>query len=145
MKGSENTLVIFCCHNCIPKEAISSDIERELGAVIKMVKIPCSGKIEVLHLLKTFETGASGVFVAGCLEGKCQSLDGNLRAKGKVEYTKRLLDEIGIGNGRLHMCHLDLSKDELFENAKEFLKKIRELGPNPLRPDIRNQKSDIRC
>ena len=59
---------------------------------IKIVKLPCTGKIDVLYLLKAFEDGADGVFVAGCMEGDCHYLTGNLRARKRVDYVKKIKD-----------------------------------------------------
>ena len=56
-------------------------------ASIKVVRVPCTGKVDLLHILKAFESGVDGVYVAGCLEGECHFLTGNLRAKKRV--TKR--------------------------------------------------------
>jgi len=61
-------------------------------ANIKVVRVPCTGKVDLLHILKAFESGADGVYVAGCLEGECHFLTGNLRAKKRVMYAKGLLE-----------------------------------------------------
>ena len=49
---------------------------------IKIILMPCTGRVDILHLLKAFEGGADSVFVAGCLEGECHYLMGNIRAIG---------------------------------------------------------------
>ena len=64
---------------------------------VKIVKVPCTGRMDIIHMLKAFENGADGVFVAGCLEGECHFLRGNLRAKKRVGHVKDLLEECGIG------------------------------------------------
>jgi coenzyme F420-reducing hydrogenase delta subunit len=52
-------------------------------ANIKVVQIPCSGRVDMLHLLRAIEEGADGVYVAGCLEGECHFIEGNLKTKKK--------------------------------------------------------------
>ena len=101
---------------------------------VKIIKVPCTGKVDVIHLLHAFERGADGVYIAGWLEGDCHFLRGNLRAKKRVEYTKKILDETGIGGERLHMYNMSAAQGPRFaEVAKEMTEKIEKLGPNPIR------------
>lgn len=93
----------------------------------------CSGNIDHRVILNAFEEGADGVFVAGCMEGDCHYLKGNIRAKKRVEAVKKLLDEIGIGGDRLEMYNLSSAQGGRFaEITNEMTARIRELGPNPL-------------
>ena len=48
---------------------------------VEVILMPCSGRVDIIHLLKAFEAGADAVFVAGCLEGECHYLTGNIRAR----------------------------------------------------------------
>ncbi|MFH1097878.1 MAG: hydrogenase iron-sulfur subunit [Candidatus Desantisbacteria bacterium] len=103
-------IVIFCCQNCISDKDINS-IERHEAADIHLIKLSCSGRLEVLHILEAFETGFDGVIVLTCLNGKCQSLIGNKRARNRIELAKKYLDEIGLGHGRLLMKEMGLDED----------------------------------
>jgi len=101
---------------------------------IRIVRVPCTGRVDQIHLLKAFEDGADGVFVAGCLEGDCHYLQGNLRARKRVNRVKQILDKVGIGGGRLEMYNLSAGMGPRFaEIAREMTKKILELGPSPIR------------
>lgn len=101
---------------------------------VKIVKVPCTGRVDIIHVLKTLESGADGVYVAGCLEGECHFLAGNLRARKRVEYVKKLLDECGIGSERVAMYNLSSAQGPRFaEIAREMTEKIRQLGPNPVK------------
>jgi len=101
---------------------------------IRIIQLPCTGKVDVLHILRAFQRGADGVYVAGCLEGECHYLTGNLRARKRVEYAKTLLDEIGIGGERLEMYNIAASDGPRFaEVAREMHEKIKALGPNPIK------------
>jgi F420-non-reducing hydrogenase iron-sulfur subunit len=103
-------------------------------ANVKIVQVPCTGKVDVLYLLKSFQAGADGVYVAGCMEGDCHYLTGNLRARKRVEYAKKILDEIGIGGDRLEMVNMSAGQGPRFvEIAKEMNERIKGLGPNPLK------------
>jgi len=98
---------------------------------VKIIKVPCTGRVDIIHLLKAFENGADGVFVAGCLEGECHYLRGNLRAKKRVDHAKELLEECGIGGERVAMYNLSSAQGQRFaEIAREMTEKIRALGPN---------------
>lgn len=101
---------------------------------IKIIQVPCTGKVDVLYLLKSFQRGADGVYVAGCMEGDCHYLTGNLRARKRVEYTKKILDEVGIGGERLEMYNMSAAQGPRFvEIANEMTERIKKLGPNPIK------------
>lgn len=101
---------------------------------IRIIQVPCTGRVDVIHLMEAFQKGADGVYVVGCLEGECHYYTGNLRAKKRVQYTKKILDEIGIGGERLEMYNIAASDGPRFSHAaREMDEKIRALGPSPIR------------
>jgi F420-non-reducing hydrogenase iron-sulfur subunit len=101
---------------------------------IRVVRVPCTGKVDVLHILRAFEKGADGVYVVGCLEGDCRFENGNLRARKRVEQAREILDAVGIGGDRVQMYNLSSGEGTKFaEFAIEMTEKIKELGPNPLK------------
>jgi len=103
-------------------------------ANIKVVRVPCTGKVDLLHILKAFESGVDGVYVAGCLEGECHFLTGNLRAKKRVLYARQLLEEVGIRGERVEMYNLSAAEGGRFAQiAREMTDRIKELGPSPIR------------
>jgi len=65
------------------------------------ISLPCSGKVDILYLIKAVETGADGVVVLTCEMGECHHLEGNKRAKKRAQAVDSLLDEIGVGRGRI--------------------------------------------
>ncbi len=106
-------------------------------ASVKIVKVPCTGRVDVLLILRAFESGVDGVYLAGCLEGECHFLRGNLRAKKRVHYAKTLLDEVGLGGARLEMFNMSSAQGPRFaEIAREMTEKIKSLGPSPVRKHI---------
>ena len=101
---------------------------------IRIIRVPCTGKVDIIHILRAFEKGADGVYVVGCLEGDCRFDNGNLRAKKRVEQAKAILDAIGIGGERAQMYNLSSGEGPRFAQvAVEMAEKIREAGPNPLK------------
>jgi coenzyme F420-reducing hydrogenase delta subunit len=101
---------------------------------VKIVKVPCTGRVDILLILKAFESGVDGIYLAGCLEGECHFLRGNLRAKKRVQYVKTLLDEVGLGSGRVEMYNMSSAQGQRFaEVAREMTEKIKGLGPSPVK------------
>jgi coenzyme F420-reducing hydrogenase delta subunit len=101
---------------------------------IRIVSIPCTGKVDLIHLLRAFEKGADGAYVVGCMEGECRYEKGNLRARKRVEQAQRILDSIGIGGERVQMYNLSSSEGPRFAQfATEMTEKIVALGPNPIK------------
>ena len=80
------------------------------------------------------ENGADGVYVAGCLEGECHFLTGNFKARKRVQYVKGLLRDLGIEPERVEMYNMSAAEGTRFaEVAMEMVRRIKELGPSPLR------------
>jgi F420-non-reducing hydrogenase iron-sulfur subunit len=101
---------------------------------IKIIRVPCTGKVDVLHLLRAFEKGADGAYVVGCMEGDCHFNQGNFRARKRVEQAAKILDSVGVGGQRVRMYNLSSSEAPTFvEYANEMDQLIRELGPNPIK------------
>ncbi len=101
---------------------------------VKVIQVPCTGRVDIIHLLNAIEDGADGVYVAGCLEGECHYKTGNLRTRKKVEYVKRILKEIGIEPERVEMYNLSAAQGARFaEIATEMTDRIKELGPSPVK------------
>jgi coenzyme F420-reducing hydrogenase delta subunit len=101
---------------------------------IKIVSIPCTGKVDLIHLLHAFERGADGVYVVGCLEGECRYSSGNLRARKRVQKAQEILEGIGIGGERVQMFNLSSSEAPRFvQYAREMTEKILDMGPNPIK------------
>jgi len=106
---------------------------------IRIIRVPCTGKVDVLHLLHAFEKGADGVYVVGCMEGDCHYNSGNLRARKRVQQARSILNAIGIGGQRVQMYNLASSDGPLFARyAAEMDAKIREMGPNPIKLASKN-------
>jgi coenzyme F420-reducing hydrogenase delta subunit len=101
---------------------------------LRIIEVPCTGKVDILHLLQAFEYGADGVIVVGCMEGDCHYMGGNLYAKTRVKRAKEILDTVGLGAERVAMYNLSSGMGGRFaEIVTEMTNKILELGPSPIR------------
>jgi coenzyme F420-reducing hydrogenase delta subunit len=109
-------------------------MRRSYPANVKLIRVPCTGRVDDVHLLKAFEQGMDGVYVAGCLEGECHFLRGNLRAKKRVGHVKRILVALGINPERIQMYNLSAAMGGRFvEIAQEMTERVRALGPSPVK------------
>jgi F420-non-reducing hydrogenase iron-sulfur subunit len=141
MKDFEPVIVAFCCHYCAYTAADMAGSQRLCYPPnVKIVRVPCSGKVDAIHIMKALEMGADGVYVAGCLEGDCHFKSGNIEAAKRVAYIKTLLDEIGIDGKRVEMVFMSAGMGERFaQTAADMTEKIRKLGPNPVKSASTNK------
>ncbi len=145
MKIFEPEIVAFCCHYCAYTAADMAGSKRiSYPSNVKIIRVPCTGKVDAIHIMKALEQGADGVYVAGCLEGDCHFKNGNTRAKHRVEYVQKYLKELGWEEERVAMVNMSAGMGEFFAHtALEFTKRIKQLGPNPIKriSTDKNQKA----
>ncbi len=131
MSEFEPKIIAYCCNFCAFAAAdLAGAMRLQYSPSVRIIRLPCTGKVDALHIIKAIEEGADGAFVAGCLEGQCHYLKGNLRAKKRVTYVKRLLGEVGINPERIEMFNLSSAMGGRFaEIVEEMTERIKELGP----------------
>lgn len=132
---NQPVILAFCCHYCAYAAAdLAGSMRLQYPGNVRVLRLPCTGKIEVNYILRAFERGVDGVIVAGCLEGGCHFLEGNLRARRRVERTQQFLKEIGIEPERLEMYNLSSAEGPRFAQiVTEMNDRLTRLGPSPLR------------
>ncbi|MCF7975732.1 MAG: hydrogenase iron-sulfur subunit [Phycisphaerae bacterium] len=133
-KVFEPKIVAFCCNYCAYAAAdLSGSMRIQYPPNVRIIKTPCTGRLEVQFLMRAFEKGADGVLVAGCLEGGCHFIEGNLFAKKRVNYTRNMLAELGLEEERLRMVNVSASMGRPFtELITDMIETVRKLGPSPL-------------
>lgn len=131
MTDGEPKIVAFCCHYCAFAAADLAGVLRlKYPPHVHIIRLPCTGKLDALYLLKAFEAGADGVMVAGCLEGSCHFISGNLRAKKRVAAVKDLLAKLGIAPERLEFFNLSSAQGDRFAQiAREMTERVKKLSP----------------
>lgn len=134
MTTFEPKIVAFCCNYCAYAAAdLSGSMRIQYPPNVRIIKTPCTGRLEVQFLMRAFEKGADGVLVAGCLEGGCHFIEGNLFAKKRVAYTRDMLAELGLEEERLRMVNVSASMGRPFtELVTEMVDTVQKLGPSPL-------------
>jgi F420-non-reducing hydrogenase iron-sulfur subunit len=121
MNKRNNKIVAFCCENSAYLAADKAGrMKLHYPDNVRIIPVPCAGRIDLVHILRAFEKGALGVLVMGCQEGACQHLTGNTRAKQRVEYAKSLLKEVGIDEDRIRMVNFgpDMARSFVQETKK---------------------------
>jgi F420-non-reducing hydrogenase iron-sulfur subunit len=130
----DTTIVAFCCIYCAYAAAdLAGSMRLQYPSNVRIIRTPCTGRLEVEYFLRAFENGADGVLVAGCEEGSCHFKEGNLIAKRRVAYARQLLAESGIEADRLKMVNVSAAMARLFtEHVRDMAETVQRLGPSPL-------------
>lgn len=126
-------LVAYACENsgALAGEFAQS-LEPQLQKDLRLVKIPCSGKIDVIYLLKALEQGAEGIMLFACHKDNCRYVWGNERAEKRKEQVRKLLEDIGIEGERVEFVHVAANQGNQFNAAvRSMAEKIRQLGTIP--------------
>lgn len=119
MKKNPLYITLFYCNNSIHQEELSN-LSKDLNEVeLKMINLPCSGKIDLLYLLKAIETGANGVVLITCMFGDCHYSEGNLRANKRASAINLVLKEAGIEHERIILIQPD-EKNSIPEKIERF-------------------------
>ncbi len=136
--GFEPRIVSFCCHYCSYGAAdLAGSSKMPYPINVEIIRVPCSGRVDPLHVLNALEKGADGVMVTGCLKDQCHFVTGNLHAEKRMTKLSKWLDAIGLG-GRLEFQLMSAGMAHKWvETTKSFLNRIQELGPNPLKQKSR--------
>jgi len=142
--GFEPEITVFMCIYCAYMAADTAGALRiKYPANVKLVKLPCTGKTDTRYLLEAFEQGADGVCVVGCPIGNCHHVHGNERGLARVKYVKQMLDEIGLGSGRLEMYFVSGGMGNTFADAiRELTERVEGMGPNPLKAGDSSLRSE---
>jgi F420-non-reducing hydrogenase iron-sulfur subunit len=130
----EPRVLAFCCHFCAYAAAdLAGTMRIQYPPNVRIIRTPCTGRLETEFLIKAFENGADGVLVAGCLEGGCHYTSGNLYAKRRVQHMRDMLEEMGLEKERLRMVNISAAMARPLADAiTDMVETVRKLGPNPL-------------
>jgi F420-non-reducing hydrogenase iron-sulfur subunit len=122
---------IMYCSGSHDSSVLSSYIHGEDGDEFKFVGLPCSGKIDLLYLVKAFEKGVDGLVLLTCAENKCRHIEGNLRAPRRAHEVNSLLGEIGLDSRRIQLLSMDESDiGSIVAETDIFCSRIRNMTLN---------------
>ena len=131
MKDWEPRIVAFFCNWCTYGAADLAGVSRlQYPPNIRVVRLPCSGRVSPKFILAALREGADGVWVSGCHPGDCHYLEGNYYARRKFTLLKELLEYMGIESGRLHFSWISSAESTKFvEVVSEVTEAVKALGP----------------
>jgi len=128
------TLALFYCQN-VPQsgEMERRTLEEKYGGSIRFFPIPCSGRLEPIHLLKGLEEFADAAYVITCPDGACKYFEGNRRARKRVEHTRAIIRSIGLEGERLGIVVGSPDETEtLAHHAERLADRVSALPPSPV-------------
>ena len=127
----EPRIIGFLCRWCsYPGADLAGSGRLNYSPAVRTIRVPCSGRVDPLFVLKAFQDGADGVMVLGCHPGDCHYDEGNYHARRRYALMHRVLEYAGIENERVLIKWVSASEGRLFaEVATEFAAQVRELGP----------------
>jgi len=129
--GRDRSIVAFCCRECAYTAAdASANARTSLPPSVRLILLPCTGRVSPLHLLSALAENADGVMVAGCLEGQCHYREGNFNAIDRVTFVQRLLESVGVEPERCRMFTMSAGEPPRFVAAvKEMDRVVGALPP----------------
>ena len=135
-------IVAFCCNWCSYAGAdLAGNNRLEYPANVKIIRIPCSCRLNPLFILRAFQRGADGVILCGCHPGDCHYTSGNYFARRRMTLLFSMLDSLGIERERTRVEWVSAAEGAKFaKTMNEFTESIIKLGPNRKLEDLRCQK-----
>ena len=125
-------LAIFCnwCTYTGADQAGTSRMQRP--ANLRIMRVMCSGRVEARFIIEALKRGADGVLIGACHIGDCHYVSGNHKTVRRMLVIKTLVEQYGFNPKRVRLEHISASEGvELTEISKEFVKELKEIGPNP--------------
>ena len=125
-------IVAFLCNWCSYAGADLAGVSRiQYPPNVRIIRVPCSGRINPAFLLRALQNGADGVLVSGCHPGDCHYISGNLVARRKFALLKDLLQYVGLEPERVQFSWVSASEGGRFAAIVEkVVEQVRALGPN---------------
>ncbi len=130
-KNFEPKIVVFLCNWCSYAGADLAGVSRiQYSTNIRIIRVPCSGRINPLYLVKALQNGVDGILVSGCHPGDCHYISGNMSARRKFSLFKKFMEYLGMDPGRINFTWVSASEGPRFAQIIEkVINQIRDLGP----------------
>ncbi len=131
MSNFEPKIIAFVCNWCTYAGADLAGTSRiKYAPNVRIVRFPCTGRIDFMLLLKAFQTGADGIIVSGCHPADCHYTSGNYHARRRWIVFKSLLDFIGFDTRRITFSWVSAAEGAKWAQlVNETVAKVKELGP----------------
>ncbi len=128
--NSKVNAIAFCCSYCSYEAADrAGGLRKNYPPEVRIVRVPCSGRVDLEHVLRALENGAEGVMVLGCHPGDCHFKSGNKKAYRRYLLLKNILKSAGIEEERVKFDWISANEDEKFiKVAKDFVETLKNLN-----------------
>ncbi len=135
-------IVAFCCNWCSYAGADLSGTNRlNYPANVKIIRVPCSCRVNPMFILRAFQKGADGVIICGCHPGDCHYTSGNYFTRRRITLLYSMLDFLGIERNRTRLEWVSAAEGAKFAAVmNSFVDEVRKLGPNRRLEDLRCRK-----
>jgi F420-non-reducing hydrogenase iron-sulfur subunit len=127
----EPRIIAFLCNWCSYAGADLAGVSRiQYPPNVRIVRVPCSGRVNPLYIIKSLQHGADGVLVSGCHPGDCHYTSGNYYARRRFALLKSLLESVGIEPGRVNFSWVSAAEGEKFAQVvRGVVESVKTLGP----------------
>ncbi len=127
----EPRIVAFVCNWCTYTGADLAGTSRiQMASNVRILRLPCTGRIDPLFVMKAFERGADGIIVSGCHPGDCHYIVGNFHARRRFRVFRELLDFLGVDPERITFSWVSASEGGKWAQVvNDTTRRIREMGP----------------
>jgi F420-non-reducing hydrogenase iron-sulfur subunit len=131
MDGFEPRVAAFVCNWCTYTGADLAGTSRlRMASNVRIIRLPCTGRIDPMFIIKAFERGADGVIVSGCHPADCHYTSGNYHARRRFTVFRELASFLGIDPGRMTFSWVSASEGAKWRDVvDETVARVRELGP----------------
>ncbi|MHA1959800.1 MAG: hydrogenase iron-sulfur subunit [Candidatus Thorarchaeota archaeon] len=128
-------IVALLCHWCTYAAADSAGVARiQQPTATRNIRVMCTGRVSVSHLLEAFRLGADLVWTSGCHFGDCHYVDGNVTFERRYSIAKKIIERAGLEPDRLQFTQISASEGPIYaENVKRLTEIVDKLGPSPIR------------
>ena len=138
----EPVIVAFCCNWCSYAGADLSGTNRlNYPTNVKIIRAPCSCRVNPMFILRAFQKGADGVIICGCHPGDCHYTSGNYFTRRRITLLYSMLDFLGIERDRTRLEWVSAAEGAKFAaTMQQFTEDVKALGPNRRLEDLRCRK-----
>ncbi|MHA1577588.1 MAG: hydrogenase iron-sulfur subunit [Candidatus Thorarchaeota archaeon] len=136
MPATQSRILTIICNWCTYAGADSAGVARlQQPTTVRDIRVMCTGRVSVTHILEAFRYGADMVWISGCHFGDCHYVDGNVSFERRFAIAKKIIEKAGLEPERLQFTQISASEGPIWaETVKKFTVIADKLGPSPLRP-----------
>lgn len=135
MSDFEPKIIGFLCNWCTYTGADLAGTARiQYPSNIRVIRMMCSGGVDMVYVMKALLEGADGVLIGGCHPGDCHYQSGNFKARRRVAILKKILQQLGYNEDRVWLRWISASEGKKFANTvTEMVEHLKKIGPNPFK------------